>query len=162
VTAQPFTIRAAVPADADALAELHTRTWREAYGHLIVDPAHPAYDVERRRTMWHGMLAADPPRSAPHVAVAQDGTLVGFADAATSPADDSPRPLELTMIYALEAVHGSGVGQALLDTVIADRPAFLWVAADNPRARAFYRRNGFEPDGATGTFGPIDTVRLVR
>ncbi|PZE62480.1 GNAT family N-acetyltransferase [Curtobacterium sp. MCLR17_044] len=53
--------------------------------------------------------------------------------------------------------------QALLDTVLADRPASLWVAADNLRAHAFYRRNGFTPDGAESAFGPIPrTVRLVR
>lgn len=43
--------------------------------------------------------------------------------------------------------HGSGLGQALLDTAIGTEPAYLWIMAGNPRAEAFYRRNGFVPDG---------------
>jgi hypothetical protein len=67
------------------------------------------------------------------------------------------------MIYVLRSADGSGAEQALLDAVLADRPASLWVAADNPRAHASYLRNGFRPDGAESSFGPIPrTVRLIR
>jgi hypothetical protein len=33
----------------------------------------------------------------------------------------------------------------LLDAAVGSAPAFLWVAVDNPRAHAFYARNGPEP-----------------
>lgn len=67
------------------------------------------------------------------------------------------------MLYVLESAHGTGVGQMLLDAALRDRPASLSVAADNPRAHAFYRRNGFRPDGTGSSFGPIPrTVRLIR
>lgn len=39
------------------------------------------------------------------------------------------------------------------------RHAYLWMAADNPRAHAFYRRNGFRHDGATETKTPCRTSR---
>lgn len=48
---------------------------------------------------------------------------------------------------------------------VADAPAFLWVAEDNARALAFYRRNGFEPDDARDTIEAwqhMVVVRLVR
>lgn len=41
----------------------------------------------------------------------------------------------------------------------------LWVLDENPRAIAFYRRNGFEPDGAEKNdrdYGDIREIRLVR
>ncbi|MCB5275771.1 hypothetical protein BJG92_03324 [Arthrobacter sp. SO5] len=40
----------------------------------------------------------------------------------------------------------------------------LWVAKDNPRAVAFYRRNGFEFDGAeqTDPAPKIVDARMVR
>ena len=96
--------------------------------------------------------------------VAEDASgIVGFAAVQTTAEQDAVRAEELTMLYVLARAHGSGVGQSLLDTVLAERPASLWVAADNPRAHAFYRRNRFAPDGATSSFGPISaTVRLVR
>lgn len=55
-------------------------------------------------------------------------------------------------------------GQRLLDAAIGDRDAFLWVFRDNPRAPAFYVRNGFAPDGAERVekfFGPVE-IRMVR
>lgn len=72
---------------------------------------------------------------------------------------------ELDMIYQLASMHGSGSGQALLDATIADAPAFLWTAELNPRAQAFYRRNGFEPDGARevrADWESLVEIRLVR
>ncbi|WP_416371900.1 GNAT family N-acetyltransferase [Curtobacterium sp. VKM Ac-2884] len=89
--------------------------------------------------------------------------VVGFAAVQATPEPDAGRPEELTMLYVLARAHGGGAGQALLDATLGGRPASLWVAADNPRAHSFYRRNGFTPDGSTSSFGPIETtVRLVR
>ncbi len=50
-----------------------------------------------------------------------------------------------------------------MDAVIGEQPAFLWVAEDNPRARAFYARNRFRADGAevTEDIG-LTEVRLTR
>ena len=89
--------------------------------------------------------------------------IVGFASTTPSTESDAVRPEELAMLYVLESAHGSGAGQALLHAALGDRSASLWVAADNPRVHAFYRRNGFRPDGAESSFGPIPrTVRLIR
>ena len=72
--------------------------------------------------------------------------------------------VELHFIYLLAEHHGSGIGQALLDAL--ESPQVLWVAADNPRAQAFYRRNRFVADGRTQTEEffdePIDEIRMVR
>jgi ribosomal protein S18 acetylase RimI-like enzyme len=66
------------------------------------------------------------------------------AAAAATAEPDAPRDRELLSIYVLSKAYGSGAGQALLDAALGDRPACLWVAAQNPRAQSFYRRNGFE------------------
>lgn len=98
------------------------------------------------------------------VAVVADH-VVGFAW--TAPSCDKPRVrgLELVGLYLLAAHHGAGLGQALLDSAIGDQPASLWMAEDNPRARAFYVRNGFTPDGARKVepaWEDLTEVRLVR
>lgn len=63
------------------------------------------------------------------------------------------------------SAYGSGLGLRLLDAAIGDRPASLWVLERNPRARAFYERNGFAPDGTTELlprFENLVEIRLVR
>jgi len=156
-------IRPATPADADAIAHVHTVSWRETYGRFVDDPdTSPWFDAGRRVDMWRSTLAIPGARGVVQVALDSTG-VVGFAAAQSTPEPDAVRPEELTTLYVLARAHGTGAGQTLLDTVLADRPASLWVAADNPRAHAFYRRNGFAPDGAESAFGPIPrTVRLVR
>jgi len=156
-------IRPATLADADAIAHVHTVSWRETYGRFVDDPdTSPWFDAGRRVDMWRSTLASPDVRGVVQVALDITG-VVGFAAAQTTPEPDAVRPEELTTLYVLARAHGTGAGQALLDAVLGDRAASLWVAADNPRAHAFYRRNGFTPDGAESAFGPIPrTVRLVR
>ncbi|ROP65875.1 GNAT family N-acetyltransferase [Curtobacterium sp. ZW137] len=156
-------IRPATVGDAEGIARVHATSWRETYGRFVDDPdTNPWFSVERRIGMWRSNL--DDPSIRTATAVATDGSgVVGFAAVEATDGPDAVRPEELTMLYVLARAHGSGAGQALLDAVLGERPASLWVADDNPRAHAFYRRNGFSADGATSSFGPIETtLRLVR
>lgn len=154
-------VRPAHPDDAVAIATVHATSWRETYGRFVDDPdTSDWFAVERRVGMWRSYLE----EGALETVVARiDGEVIGFASVQPVEEPDAPRAEELTMLYVVARAHGTGAGQALLDVVLGDRAAQLWVAADNPRAHAFYRRNGFEPDGAESSFGPIPrTVRLVR
>jgi GNAT superfamily N-acetyltransferase len=157
-------VRSAEEPDADAIVAVHRASWLETYAHLV-DPAaieRRFADAELWRSRWLEIVARG------IVSVAErDGRVVGWAYAL--PADrDAPRDRELEGIYLLAEAHGSGLGQALLDAVLGDAPAFLWVADGNPRAEAFYRRNGFERDGAVaehrvdGAGAVLAAVRMVR
>jgi ribosomal protein S18 acetylase RimI-like enzyme len=153
-------IRQPVPADAAGIAAVHVASWRETYAHLLSPAFLDGIDVADKTQMWQRALDRDPSRV--HVAEV-DGELVGFS--AVRRPDHGPRDLELAMLYLLAAHHGSGLGQALLDAAIGDAPAFVWVAEDNPRARAFYARNGFRPDGERSVveaWEQMAEVRLVR
>jgi ribosomal protein S18 acetylase RimI-like enzyme len=159
--AEALDVRGAVRDDAPTIATIHATSWRETYGRFVDDPeTSPWFAVEQRIGMWRDYI--DQGVLTTRVA-SLGGEIVGFAAVQAVDDPDAPRAEELTMLYLLDRAHGSGAGQALLDAVLGDRPAQLWVAADNPRAHAFYRRNGFRPDGAESSFGPIPrTVRLVR
>lgn len=154
-------IRTARPEDAEGIAIVHATSWRETYGRFVDDPdTSPWFDVERRVGMWRQNLAEE---TFVTVVAADGDEIVGFAAVQRTPEPEAVRDEELTMLYVLADRHGNGAGQGLLDAVLGDRPASLWVADDNPRARAFYTRNGFVADGASSAFGPIPrTVRLVR
>lgn len=154
-------IRPARTGDAVAIATVHAVSWRETYGRFVDDPeTSDWFAVDRRVDMWRSFLERGVPTTV--VATIHDA-VVGFAAVQAVDGHEAVRQEELTMLYVLADAHGSGAGQALLDAVLGDRPASLWVAAENPRAQAFYRRNGFRADGAESSFGPIPrTVRMVR
>lgn len=64
-----------------------------------------------------------------------------------------PGDTELRRIYTLAAMHGSGLGGALMTAVLAEARArgrarvLLGVHPDNRRARRFYERTGFRVIG---------------
>lgn len=120
--------------------------------------------LERRTETWRRWLDGGA-----EVTVAEvSGRLVGIAISGPGRHVGDHRPVrdrELYSLYVLAAHHGTGIGQTLLDTVLAPgAPAQLWVAEANPRARRFYERNGFLPDGARFLDEDLDLaeVRHVR
>ena len=160
-----FEVRVATPEDADELGLVHVTAWREAYfPHLLSAASFEVATPQVRADRWRVILDTPGPRTT--WVAEHDDRIIGFSGAGASHDDDEPRPLELYSIYVLAKAYGTGVGQALLDTALGDSPASLWVAADNPRAQAFYRRNGFVPDG-TSKLAPfildeIEELRMVR
>src|SRR5690606_22134602 len=71
----------------------------------------------------------------------------------------------LYVLYAYRSMHGTGVGQDLLDAVIDPSvTTALWVADPNPRAQAFYSKNGFIADGTikTDDYDGMRELRMVR
>ena len=93
-----------------------------------------------------------------------EGELIGFSVAGPARDPEPPVELELYAVYVRRLWYGTGVGQALTEAVIGDRPACLWVLETNLRARAFYARNGFRPDGERQWYAGLGAweVRLVR
>jgi len=170
-----FTVRELHETDAPELARLHVTSWQETYADQLPAGFFTPHFLAQREAMWTRLcrnrpagiqvaVAVTAGEGTPATGTLAEGRIIGFA-AAGQADDDSPRPTELSMLYVEQPSHGSGAGQALLDTVLPVRPAFLWVARDNPRAQAFYRRNGFEADGAQLSDTPVpglSSVRMVR
>jgi RimJ/RimL family protein N-acetyltransferase len=151
-------IRRAVVADAPAIAELHVRTWQSAYRHVF--PAGPldAMAADDARVEGWRQNVVDP--DVPVFVVDEDG-IVGFV--AVGPSRDEDCDGELWGIYVVPEAWGTGAGAELmragLDYLGARfGEAILWVLDDNPRARRFYEKHGWAPDGATkrGTHLGVD------
>ncbi|WP_028643396.1 GNAT family N-acetyltransferase [Nocardioides sp. URHA0020] len=156
------TLRAAVPADAEAGAALHVACWREAYT-PYADPALLAERLatpDRFESAWRRQLVDGPPR----VLAEADGELVGFAVVGDGRDPDAPTPRELYAIYLRAAWWGTGLGQQLWDAVRPEQACSLWVLEDNARARRFYARNGFVADGSRELYEGLGTweIRMVR
>ena len=101
----------------------------------------------------------------------RDGRIVGFTYVGPDEYGE-PGLGELCAIYVDPAEEGRGTGRVLLAdalTALHERGftrAVLWVVAGNSRARRFYERAGWQPDGTDreATIGPAPTreVRYVR
>ncbi|MFK0004498.1 GNAT family N-acetyltransferase [Paenarthrobacter sp. NPDC090522] len=160
-----FSLRAAVVDDAEDMAVMHVQAWRESYGHLLPPEffAKQEAALPDRIMRYREYIAAGHRRMLAH---GPDGELVGIAASGPGRDEDSPCEVELFMLYTLQYVHGRGVGQALVDALLGNGPAYLWVLDDNPRAQAFYRRNGFVPDGMRQLCDPswysLPEHRMVR
>ena len=85
-----------------------------------------------------------------------------------TPGGEQGRTGELYALYVRPAWWSTGTGRALMDRVLARTAAagyqsvVLWVLRDNLRARRFYERAGFAPDGATNVLERLGEVPEVR
>ena len=163
------TVRRAGPEDAADVARVQVTGWHEAYTGRMPQSILDRLDVERATGWWRRVIVGGTDGEIPgEVWVAErDGVVIGFASAGASRDDDPQQDQrELYAIYVLAEHYGSGAGQALLDAAIGRSAASLWVLQDNPRARAFYERNGFRSDGSVkddARWGdPVREERLVR
>ena len=153
------------PEHAEAVAAVHPAAWREAYEGLVPASALGPAMLERRRAHWRAQLSKPPPDQVTRIAVA-GGAVLGLAVAGPPQDGHDPEPeWELQAIYTRQDRYGTGVGQGLLEATLGERPAQVWVLRDNSRAVAFYRRNGFRPDGSEivlERLGGLVEIRMVR
>jgi ribosomal protein S18 acetylase RimI-like enzyme len=140
-----------------------------------------------RTRPWQRMLVAvdpgtgDPGTGDPGTGDPGTGGIVGYAsfgpetDVLNAPwphpltADgEGGRVAELYALYVRPAWWSTGTGRALMGKVLARtgaagyRSITLWVLRDNQRARRFYERAGFAPDGATNVLTGLGSVIEVR
>ncbi|WP_083283619.1 GNAT family N-acetyltransferase [Humibacillus sp. DSM 29435] len=159
-------ITSLVVADCDELGRVHTRIWRETYAGLM--PAGYLADLSETRSAenWRRRIVQPEGVDAGSLTLVarRDGHIVGFASAGPSRDADAPTEWELHVINLLQTVQGSGLAELLLDRVLGERDATLWVVEGNARARAFYTRRGFTDEGGRSAHEPTDALemRMVR
>lgn len=160
-----FTLDLPAPGDADALAELHHRVWRHAYAGILPEHALGDTALASRRSTWHRMLAQwshDQLSGRIRIGRAPDGAPAGFLTVGPSRDEGAPRPFELQALNVDPAFHGTGLAQALVRDLLQDRPAYLWVVEENPRARRFYEKVGFRADGGVKVDPDLGDLREIR
>lgn len=152
------------PEEAARLAQVHVQCWREAYATLLPESFYGEEALARRTEMWTRALARRDVIDRTLVA-RSDRAIVGLTHRGTPEEAEPAREVQLAMLYVLSPWYGTGVGQALLTQILGTEPAQLWVARENPRARRFYEKNGFVPDGFEQTDPDLDglvEIRMVR
>jgi GNAT superfamily N-acetyltransferase len=147
-------IRDATVDDADAIALVHVHGWQWGYRGLLPEDFLTGLSADRRAEQWRSWLL-EPGRTRTRVAFTEDGACAGLA--ASGPSRDPGAHDDTGEVYAIyleEPLAGTGLGTDLLRSAVgwlAEQGfarATLWVLAGNARARRFYEREGWTPDGA--------------
>lgn len=158
----PWNIVPLGPEHARALADCHIACWREAYRGLVPDHVLAAFDLDHSAAAWERIARAHTARIL--IALA-DGQVTGFVHYGPPREDPAVAERELGALYVRAGWYGTGLAHALLGAVLEpDRSCSLWVFERNPRARAFYTKYGFVPDGTARAerFATATEIRMVR
>jgi diamine N-acetyltransferase len=149
-----YTLRRARALDANALAELAERTFRETFS-AVNTPENMALHCSA--SFGPAIQAREISDPAIVTTVAEsDRQLVGFTQLRllhSSKAVSFGRPAEIHRIYVARELHGKGLAQELMDHALAESAregcdgVWLGVWEKNPRALAFYRKYGFRAVG---------------
>lgn len=145
-------MRAATPADADAIESIRVRAWRAAYRHVFPPAELDSMQVDGTR--WRERLSG-PPAGWAILVADRDDEVIGFT--ALGPSRDGAPVGELYAIYVDPDAWSTGAGRALIratEEVLAEEfeEATLWVLEENPRARRFYEAFGWTADGGRQLF----------
>jgi GNAT superfamily N-acetyltransferase len=134
-------LRPSPPGEADAVADLQAASATVAFAHIFGDEPFP---LERTRRRWRSFRG--------QVVVAEEsGRIVGFVAFGEQ---------ELDALYVHPERWGRGIGDRLL--AAAGSASALWVIEANTRARRFYERRGWRPDGSTQVVFGVREVRYRR
>jgi ribosomal protein S18 acetylase RimI-like enzyme len=152
--ASAVNLRRATPADAQGIAEAHAASWQAAYRGLLPDAVLDNLSVTERQAMWEARLAKGPSNL---WVTGPEDQVSGFIAGGPSRDADLPPPefSEIAALYVRAETWGTGCGYVLCQAAFADmrqaaaQTAIVWVLAGNTRARRFYERAGFAPDGGT-------------
>jgi ribosomal protein S18 acetylase RimI-like enzyme len=143
-------VRAALPADADAIATAHVAAWREAYQGLLPDAVLAGLSVASRSEQWRQTLTRAPATHSVFIAEAQSADIVGFISGGPRRAQGLAGDAEVYALYVRAAAQRQGLGRQLmraLGVALRERGFHslgLWVLRENAAARGFYARLGGE------------------
>jgi GNAT superfamily N-acetyltransferase len=174
-------IRAGSAAYAAQIAAVQRESWFAAYEGIIaaeiIDRVTTPDDGARvrqsfRTRPWQRMLVAADPDGDGITGYASFGPETDVLNAPwphpLTPDGEQGRVAELYALYVRPAWWSTGTGRALMERVLTRSVAAgyqaitLWVLRDNQRARRFYERAGFLPDGATNVLNGLGGIIEVR
>lgn len=144
--------RSARASDAEAVANLHARSWRENYRGDFLDAFLDGDLPGERLAVWRARLERLPANQFVEIAVAGN-ELVGFVCAFG--AHDPSWGSLLDNLHVAQEFKRAGIGAALMERAgawLASRypaaPVYLLVLERNAAARRFYERLGGRDEGA--------------
>jgi ribosomal protein S18 acetylase RimI-like enzyme len=156
-----------------SMATVHVRSWQGAYVGLIPQSYLDALRPEDRVGMWEETLKElQWPRTGAIVLLGpsdggtDEGPINGFVSFSATRDEDAEGATvgEILTFYLDPTSFGSGGADLLMSAALvalraaAFTKATLWVLETNTRARRFYERRGWQPDGINKLHDWVDFV----
>ncbi|KAF7550011.1 hypothetical protein G7Z17_g6000 [Cylindrodendrum hubeiense] len=151
-----YTVRLATLDDSTQIAKLGAHVFTVTFGHSVPPHELQAYLEETYSPLAVAAVLEDPQKNA-HVAIDEDGNVLGFAILALGTTracvENMENPVELQRIYVDTAVHGKGVGWMLADSIEKKarkqgfRSIWLSVWEENQSAHKAYTKWGYKHVG---------------
>ncbi|MBI3149500.1 MAG: GNAT family N-acetyltransferase [Betaproteobacteria bacterium] len=139
--------RIALPADAEALAGLHTLSWQRNYRGILPDTVLDGALYDEHLAVWRKRLSSSTPERQFFLLAVQEDAVVGFVSVLLDLDPEWGARLENLHVHPRN--QGRGLGRELLQRARAwvagaapGQPLHLWVLAANAPALAFYDRLG--------------------
>jgi GNAT superfamily N-acetyltransferase len=162
-------LREARRGDELAVAELHVRSWQDAYKELMPAEFLAGLDPGERASRYEFEGGEGVPTT---VLAVEAGSIAGFVTFGPSRDADTIGLGEIYALYVDPDRYKGGIGSLLM----ADArhrlreggitECVLWVLRGNQPAQRFYEREGWLPDGATRVEQPYgivsDVIRFRR
>ena len=158
-------IRPIRPHEIDDVSRIYALSWKAAYQGIVPQDYLDALKEDR----WAPYLAKSPFCS---LVLMDNGEYIGTSAFGKARDEAMPGWGEIVSIYLRPEYFGLGYGEKLLDAVVnalSDKgyaDIYLWVLAENMRARRFYERNQFHHNGDTKTIeiggAKLPEMRYVR
>jgi GNAT superfamily N-acetyltransferase len=141
-------LRTATDADLEAVGSLHHRSRAAAYEGIVAPSALTFGSEGAMGEWWTERRRWEQDTHRLTVAVTDDGRVVGFSYVGDTL---TPGVQELYAIHVDPDEVGTGVGRLLMQDALRHlgARAVLWVLEGNTRARRFYEKGGWHPDGET-------------
>ncbi len=142
-----YSIRPARPDDAEAIAEAHDASWRDAYRGIIPGAELERMIARRGPRWWRSAIL----RGTGLLVLDFDGKIAGYATYGRNRVPTMPYSGEIFEIYLLPEYQGLGFGRRVFNAArreLADHgylSTIVWALADNEKALGFYRRLGGLP-----------------
>ena len=158
-------IREIQPDDIDHVSRIYARSWKAAYAGIVPQ----AYLDDLKEDRWSPILAESPFTS---LVLLDEGRYAGTSASGGARDETLPGWGEIVSIYLLPEYCGRGYGEKLLDAAVSSlkqkgyADIYLWVLAENMRARRFYERHQLRFSGDTKCIeiggASLPEVRYVR
>lgn len=146
-----LTIRYANISDAKTLGEIHSKSWKAAYKHIVPDEILQNISPEKRQKYFEKALTDGWEEDA---IIFKDNEAVGLiCIGKCRDADKTDTFGEIWGIYLLPEYWSIGIGSELINWGLNElrkrnySKVTLWVLEENINARKFYEKIGFKHDG---------------
>jgi ribosomal protein S18 acetylase RimI-like enzyme len=154
--AEMIEIRKAEINDAPVLAKVHVDSWRVTYKGIIPESHYEIFTYQNKELTWSERLS----KQTEEIYIAEeDRQPVGILSIGPGRDEDLDQNIagEIKTIYILPEHWRHGIGTILVKKAEKEfrnhgyKEIMVWVLAENTRARIFYEKRGYEPDGKEKT-----------